>query len=317
MNTNDLRWKVNDALRDLDKKQNYTRLVKDYIKEKCSEAVIVGGICLSMTGIFAAMMAPLAIIYEVVFANKKVEAYETNLPKTNFFEQKYSDLAERVSEKTGVDERILLGLISGGNTTYANELRETGYAGIVPIRPEEAGVTAEVLNNDDEQCLMSAAQVFRKAAEGCTDLEAAVSGFWYREKEEEADSIGDGWQFITAAINAYHDRANGDMYAKAQEALMYHQGALKYEKMLAEIPEEKKILRRYSPTGYDPLTRKIKNPALLFRHKATIDAYERYRAGDEDFTWIDLLPVKLGATIYCSVAYMGGVELNQENSSGE
>ncbi|MBW3004237.1 hypothetical protein KY310_00180 [Candidatus Woesearchaeota archaeon] len=318
MASSDMRWKMHDSLRELDRKLNYMQLAKDYVKEKCSEAVFVGGFCLAVTGAFGVLLTPIALFAELA-GNRKIEAYKSELPRTNVYEQKYADLAERVSEKTGVDEKILLGLIAGGKTIYAKELRENGYAGIVPVRPEEAGVTAETLRNDDEQCLLSAAQVFRKAAEGHTDLETVVGEFWYREKEEEAESAGDGWQFINAAINAYNDRTRAEQCSKAQESLMYHQGALAYEEMLSKLPEEEQEFRRIHgsyPSGQDPLSRKIQNPALLFYYQATIDAYERHRAGDKDFTWIDLLPVKLASIMKCSLAHMGGAKL-KESGSGE
>jgi len=312
-------WKVQDALKELDMKLNYFQIAKNYVKEKCRDAAIIGGICLSVTGVFGVAIAPMAILAEVANKNKKIEAYETGLPRTEVYKQKYSDLVERVSDKTGVDERILLGLIAGGNTTYANGLRENGYAGIIPIKPEEAGVTADTLRTDDEQCLLSAAQVFKEIAEDQTNLEAVVSEFWYREKEKQAENAGGNWQFISAANNAYNDRTRAEQCSRAKEALMLHQNALEYEEMLANLPEEEQKFKELhgSLSGRTPLDRKITNPALLFYYKATIEAFERYNAGDKEFTWLDLLPVKLSATIYSSLAHMNGVELSSGSKTGE
>ncbi len=319
MATGNLSWKVHDALDDLDRKQNYLERAKQRANNACHTFTYYGARALLMAGAAYIAISASAKFIDTLLPEKKIEAYETSRNKNNALEEKYSGLAKKVSEKTGVDERILLGLIAGGKTTYANDLRADGYVGFVPLKPEEAGVTAETLNNDDEQCLLSAARVFKDIAEKqkSTNLEAAVSSFWFREKEAEAGSFRNGWKYISSAINAYNVRTNADNYAKAQEDLMYHQGALNYEKMLAELPEEERLLRRRTGIGgTDPLQRKITNPARLFHNKAIVEAYERNRAGDE-FTWIDLLPPKLSAAVCCSLAYMNGVEFKSVNGSGE
>ena len=315
MDTTELNWKVNAALNDLDRKLNYFQHAKDYVTDKCREAAVIGAVILGVTGMFSIPLVGLAGIFYILAPDKKAEAYETNCPKNDSLEQKYSTLAERVSAKTGVDKRILLGFIAGGKTRYAEDLRKDGYAGIIPLKPEEAGVTAETLNNDDEQCLMSAANVFKKIVkEQQHSLESAVGFFWYREKEEEAKQAGGGWQFITSAMDASADRADVEWNSKALTDLQNHECALALEKYLSTFPEEERAWR--TNHAYKTLNGKIKNPAYLFRCKATIDAFERHLAGD-DFTWIDLLPTKLSAAVSCSLAYMNGVELKPGNGSGE
>lgn len=301
-------WKMQEALKELDRKLNYVQLAKNYVKEKCREAAIIGGICLSVTGVFGVAIAPMAIWAEVASRNKKIEAYETGLPRTDVYKQKYSDLVERVSEKTGVDEKILLGLIAGGNTTYANDLRDNGYAGLVPIRPEEAGVTAETLRNDDEQCLLSATRVFKDIAseQNNPNLEAAVGCFWYREMQEDAEKIPGNWDYVSAAMHAYERRQDYSYAGHFEKTLQQHECALSMKKHLQERFSGKELdFWMHRGTA---LQHEIKNPALLFHCHAAIEAHRRYKAGEE-FDWIDLLPVKPSAAISCSLAYMAGVEL--------
>gem|GEM_PF-4322354 len=315
MVTNNFNWRVQDALRDLDKKQNYVHIAADYVKEKCREAAAIGGIILGVSGALAVPMGLMALVVEQ-FADNKAEAYETSRPKTDVYEQKYSDLVEKVSEKTGVDERILFGLIAGGNTTYANDLRETGYAGIVPIRPEEAGVTAETLEKDDEQCLLSAARVFQDIAgkQNNPNLEAAVGCFWYREMQEDAEKIPGNWDYVSAAMHAYERRQDYSYAGHFEKILQQHEGALAIKKRLQErfSDEEQDYWMRRGTA----LQHEIKNPALLFHCHATIEAHRRYKA-EEEFDWIDLLPVKPSAAISCSLAYMNGVEFSLGSKKDE
>lgn len=314
MATTELSWKVDAALRDLDRKQNYLQHAKDYVKDKCREAAVVGALILGITGMFSIPIAGLAGISYILGPDKKAETYETNRNKNSTLEEKYSGLAKKVSAKTGVDERILLGLIAGGNTSYAKDLREKGYSGIIPLLPEEAGVTAETLNSDNEQCLMSAANVFKKIAEKQNDLEGVVGFFWHREKEAEAEKFRDGCQYMGSAQMAYAKRTDDTWQSQRIKALQDHEGALSLEKYLSTFSEEERTWREAHAS--QTLIRKIKNPAYLFCCKASIDAFERNRAGDE-FTWIDLLPPKLASAIYCSLAYMNGVEFKPKNGSGE
>lgn len=309
-----IEFKVESALNDLDRKLNYAVRAKQYANTACSAVNYYGSRILGIAGVLTVLIGACEKILPVLLPEPKAEVYQTSRIKNSSFEEKYSGLAKKVSEKTGVDERILLGLIAGGKTTHADDLRENSYAGIVPLKPEEAGVTAETLSNDDEQCLLSAARVFKDIAEKqkYIDLEAAVGSFWFREKEEEAGSFRDGWQYISAAINAYNGRTRAEICANARESLMYHEGAINFEKFLATFPEEEQLYRRRS--CQEILRRKIENPALLFRHKAVIEAFERYRAGDE-FTWLELLPPKLAAAIGCSVAYMDGVEFKNDRDN--
>jgi hypothetical protein len=302
-----LDWKVHDALRDLNKKQNYVHIAAEYVKDKCRQAVAIGGFALGVSGVIVAPLGLLALVAEQ-FADSKAEAYETNRPRTDLYEQKYSDLAEKVSEKTGVDERILLGLIAGGNTMYANDLRDNGYAGIVPLRPEEAGVTAETLRKDDEQCLLSAARVFQEIVQSNNshNLEAAVGCFWYREMQEDAEKIPGNWDYVSAAMRAYEMKQDYNYAGHFEKLLQEHEGALAIKKHLES---------RFSGEVLDfqmrrsaALQHEIKSPALLFHCHAAIEAHRRYVAGEE-FDWIDLLPVKPAAAISCSLAYMDGVEL--------
>ncbi|MBW3001929.1 hypothetical protein KY338_02070 [Candidatus Woesearchaeota archaeon] len=303
-----LDWKVHDALRDLNRKQNYMHIAAEYVKDKCRQAVAIGGFALGVSGVIVAPLGLLALVAEQ-FAGSKAEAYETSRPRSDVYEQKYSDLVEKVSEKTGVDERILLGLIAGGNSTYANDLRENGYAGIVPVRPEEAGVTAETLSNDDEQCLLSAARVFQEIAgsQNSHNLEAAVGCFWYRKMQEDAEKNSAGnWDYVSSAVRAYEMRQDSVRVGNLQEQLQAHEGALAIKENLKQRFSGKELdFWMIRSTG---LQREIKDPAFLFFCTAAIEAHRRYRAGDE-FEWIDLLPVKPSAAIGCSLAYMDGVEL--------
>ncbi len=310
MATTELSWKVNAALNELDRKLNYVQHTKEYVKQKCRQAVCVGAVILGIAGGLGGILHAGSAGIAYLFPEKK-EAYETSRPKNNSVEQKYSALVERVCAKTSVDKRILLGLIAGGKTMHADGLRKDGYAGIIPLKPEEAGVTAETLSNDDEQCLLSAAQVFKKNAEKykAHDLESAVGFFWHREKEAEAEKAGGGWQYITSAMSAADKRADTEWCAKRQELLQGHECALAFEKHLSTFPEGEREWRIAHASQI--LNRKITNPASLFCCKASIDAYERNRAGDE-FTWIDLLPSKLASVISCSLAYMNGVEFKND-----
>lgn len=300
-------WKVNSALRDLDKKQNYVQIAKDYVEKKCRQGIAIGGIILGCSGAVAVPLGLMALVAEQ-FAGNKAEAYETSRPKTDAYEQKYSDLVEKVSEKTGVDEKILLGLIAGGNTMYANDLRENGYAGIIPIKPEEAGVTADTLSNDDEQCLLSAARVFKDIAgeQNNPNLEAAVGCFWYREMQEDAEKIPGNWDYVSAAMHAYERRQDYSYAGHFEKTLQQHECALSMKKHLQERFSGKAL--EYWMNRSTALQHEIKNPALLFHCNAAVEAHRRYKAGEE-FDWIDLLPVKPSAAISCSLAYMDGVEL--------
>ncbi len=311
MATSKLRWKVYDALSDLDKKQNYLEIAKDYVKEKCREAMLLGGIVLGVSGALGVPIGLLAIVAEQ-FTGSKVEAYETSRPKTDMYEKKYSGLAERVSKKTCVDERILIGLIAGGNTTYANELRENGYAGIIPLRPEEAGLTAETLKNDDEQCLMSAARVFKDIAgeQNSPNLESAVGIFWYREMQETAEKTSEGnWDYVSSALRAYERRKDYGHAAHFKQVLQEHEGAIAVKKRLEQRFSGKE--KEFWVSRSTALQKEIKDPAFMFFCNAVVEAHRRYKAGKE-FDWIDLLPVKLAAAVYCSVAYMDGVELKND-----
>lgn len=315
MATTELSWKVNDALNDLDRKLNYLGHAKKYVKEKCREAACIGAVILGVTGMFSIPLVGLAGIFYILTPEKKAETYETNRYKNSTLEEKYSGLAKKVSAKTGVDERILLGMIAGGRTRYAEDLRKDGYAGIIPLKPEEAGVTAETLNSDDEQCLMSAANVFKKIVkEQQHNLESAVGFFWYREKEAEADKFGNGWNFITSAQSAHTNRASAEWYSQRTQALQEYESAVALAKYLSTLPEEQRKIEERRM--YVTLSKKDHNPAYLFCCKASIEAYERNQAGDE-FTWIDLLPTKLAAAVSCSLAYMNGVEFKPKNGSGE
>ena len=318
MATDELSWKVNIALQDLDIKLNYFQHLKRAVKEKAREVAYGGVLVLGASGVIGGLLygsvAGIAGIASVLSPDKGAEAYETNKPKNDSLEQKYGALAERVGAENGVDKRILLGLIAGGRTMYAEDLRKNGYAGIIPLKPEEAGVTAGTLNNDDEQCLMSAAQVFKKnAKKPAFDLESAVGCFWYREKDAEANKAVGGWCFISSAMDAANHRADMDWCAKRKETLQGHESALEFEKYLSTLPEEERKWKMAN--SYSILMRKINSPASIFCCKASIEAFERNEAGDK-FTWIDLLPVKLASAIYCSLAYMNGVKFKPENGSG-
>ncbi|MBD3304223.1 hypothetical protein GF343_03690, partial [Candidatus Woesearchaeota archaeon] len=309
-------WRVLSALNDLDRKQNYMHIAADYVKDKCRQGVAVGGIILGFSG---ALVVPIGLLGLVVeqFADNKVEAYETSRPRSDVYEQKYSDLVEKVSEKTGVDERILLGLIAGGNTMYANDLREDGYAGIVPLRPEEAGLTAETLRCDNEQCLMSAARVFQDIAksQNSPNLEAAVGCFWYRDMQEDAEKNSKGnWDYVSSAMRAYEMRQDYNYAGHFEKYLKEHKGAISIKKHLQDRFSGKE--QDYWMSRSTALQHEIKDLALLFHCQAAIEAHRRYKAG-EKFDWIDLLPVKPSAAISCSLAYMDGVEFSSGSKIGE
>lgn len=309
-------WKVIDALKELDRKQNYLKHAKQCINNACRTVAYYGTCLLLIGGVLYITIDAGTKVLPALFPKKKIEVYETNLNKSNTFEEKYSGLAKKVSEKTGVDERILLGLIAGGRTAFANDLRADGYAGIVPLKPEEAGVTAETLSSDDEQCLMSAAKVFRNVAgeQNLSNLELAVGCFWYREIEKDAKQQKSGWSYVKSAREAYERRMHYDYTAHFEEQLMHHKGAIAAKEHIEKTfagAEREFWMRRSLALG-----REIKDPAFLFHCNAVIEASKKYKAGEE-FTWIDLLPPKLASAICCSLAYMGGVEFKLENGSGE
>jgi hypothetical protein len=158
---------------------------------------------------------------------------------------------------------------------------------------------------------MSAARIFKAAAEKhkSHNLELAVGVFWYRDMEEAAKQYNHGWEYVYSAWNAYERRQDYTYAAHFEEQLLAHEGALAAKAHMAErfSGEEQEFWKRHNPA----LQREIKDPTFLFACKAIIEANKRCKAGEE-FTWIDLLPVKVAAAIYCSVAYMGGVEFKNE-----
>ncbi|MEM4263555.1 MAG: hypothetical protein QW666_01505 [Candidatus Woesearchaeota archaeon] len=70
------------------------------------------------------------------------------------------------------------------------------------------------------------------------------------------------------------------------------------------MPEEE---RKYWVSRTTVLQNELKDPAFIFACNAAIEANNRHNAGEE-FTWIDLLPVKLSAAVSCSLSYMNDVE---------
>lgn len=313
-------WNVKYALRELDEKLNYVERAKQRVKNACLAGAYAGGCILGVIGVIGGVLYGGSVIVSHLIPEKKAEAYTNDRSKSNAVEEKYSDLAKRVSKKTGVDERILLGLISGGSTLYAKDLREKGYAGIIPLRPEEAGVTARTLDSDDEQCIMSAARVFKAIADQNENknLEAAVGTFWCREMEEEAARLQKmhekfGWTYIDAAWTAYERMSDPNHAYSRKDVLQRHESALAEKERIAKLPEEE---RKFWASRSLTLLNEIKDPALIFACNAAIEAHDRYKAG-EKFTWIDLLPTKLSAVVSCSLAYMNGVEFKPENGSGE
>ena len=136
---------------------------------------------------------------------------------------------------------------------------------------------------------------------------------------------------IADAKKAEVDLYVQDIFAKAENSLKQAKELItqkKYKEAKAAAEEAVKFsveaLTQLAPnklkmkeetaqkiSAAETLIKEIKDPALIFACNAAIEAHKRYKAGEE-FTWIDLLPVKLAAAIYCSLAYMNGVEFKKD-----
>ena len=317
MATDDEYWSPYQEIRKLDRKLNYVKNAKDWCKEKAKEGAHILGICLALSIPGGLLLGGTLELANYLASKQQPAPYQTTLNASRIVKDEYDGLAEKVSERTGVDKNILLGLIAGGQTSFANDLREQGYTGIIPIRPREVGITAETLVQDEEQCLMSAAKVFNDVCQAhkTDDLEAAVALFWNRENEPTERGE---WGYVDGARHAFEKRTNTDYYFNRKSALDGHKAALALEKHLKERKDltEDEIEFEMRMHG-ETLMKKITSPSYMAHCKATVEAYELWNAGNKDFTWIDLLQPKLAAVTCCSLAHMNGVVISSKSKKDE
>jgi hypothetical protein len=219
----------------------------------------------------------------------------------------YRCLAEMMQRKKNVDKRIVLGLIAGGSTCWADAMREEGYYGIVPLKPEEAGLEARTLKND-ALCLDRAIDLFLEMVEEnrYKKLDIAVANFWNREwKDSEM-------QYVSNARNAYDSRRHISKMHDHRQRLHRHEIALEREKKIEEFKKkaewEKMSYSQQSQHSDFIARNKITDRSMLYWTKAVIEANDRHKAG-EQFTWIDLLDHNFADVIYATLAPMKGVEL--------
>jgi hypothetical protein len=123
--------------------------------------------------------------------------------------------------------------------------------------------------------------------------------------------MGNGWSYIVGAMNAHIHRTDSTYYNLRRDDLLAHQGTIRREQIRKEFQKKHGMF----PDGKDPgsfrRSGKIRDPAYLFHCEATVEAYELWRAGNKDFTWVDLLHPKLAAAIQSSLAHMNGVQIKK------
>lgn len=325
MATDDLDWETREKLRKLDSKLNWR---DKYIKDT------LHSISYSLKDVYHDMnKTGVGIIAAVILVLGALGTYRElqKIPQTicqsqttvdNQIESRYADLAERVAGKISIlgskeqDKRLCLGLIAASNTEYATELREKGYTGIVPLQPQEAGLEAAVLENDPEQCLMSAMGMINQIRiqqenklETRMDFEDLITDFFYRaEQESFRDNPRKGdWAYIIRARYAYDHCFDPSEVDNATTRLQHHQRVLGVEAAIRDNPENEEMIRNlYERNGR---SEKIKDPLELFYVKAILEAGDDRRSMDYH-TWLELIPEDKAKPIRIILAYLNGLDIN-------
>jgi len=326
MATKNLDWETRLKLQKLDSKLNWRRI---YVRDTFNS--ISNSIKNTYHDLNKPFAAGIAILF---FAMASLLVYKESqkIPQTtcistmavdNQIESRYDDLTDRVAGRISVlgskeqDQRLCLGLIAASNTGYAQELREKGFIGIVPLQPQEAGLEAAVLKNDPEQCLMSAMGLINQLRiqnenklETRLDFENLITDFWYRTEQNNFKDMprkGD-WAYIVKAKDAYAHKMDSQISERNEKRLGHHRRALGVEEAIKRNPEQAEFRRRlYERNG---TSQKITDPLEMFYVQAVIDAHKKYISWEGDYTWLDLIPEDKAKPVRIILAYLDGMDIS-------
>lgn len=97
--------------------------------------------------------------------------------------KKYEQIIQSVSKRTGVPKYVLASMIEDGYKCREGKgAMDYPYPGFITISEEEAGIKSRTLDNDPEQCLLSAAGKYKKILAEVQDEETALGVLFTNEE---------------------------------------------------------------------------------------------------------------------------------------